>query len=264
MENKKNVDEFFSLDSFKTLGGSSSAVWMTTNVIAYVFSYEAKWIGLAIAILIAIGACIGKKKIEVKYYAIALLNGLLIYSTAVGISSIKDGSLKNYDSTKTLQHSDILQGGINEASFILFGEAWWQPRDLVNQLDVISYQNKILLDERDSLIVENKKLIDEKNNSEDNFKIFNNKIDSLTKELQDSTLKIDSEKEDQFSKLEAENKSLRSQLSGLQKDKNNVINNDCESEIKTLKKKISDLEYMNKRIQGELDNCIKNSGEIPR
>ncbi len=261
MENKKIPDEFFTTDSFKTLGGSSTAVWLVTNVIASVFSYQAKWIGLVVALIIAISACIGKKKLEVKFYAIALLNGLLIYSTSVGIDSIKKGAM-DVDTAKVSQHTDIPRSGLNEASFNLFGgPAWWEPQYLVEKIELITYENKTLLNVRDSLITENKKLTEDKNNVQGNLEIYNSKIDSLTKELQDSTEKNVYENEaDRNNKLEAENKSLKNKIAALQKESYNPTNGDNGTEIKKLNDKISFLQSETKRLQNLLNQCIKDTG----
>jgi hypothetical protein len=89
--------EFVTAGSLASIGGASAADWVASSVISNVFGLDAKWVGLLIAMVISFVAVpiVDKRKERSRWSPLAILgsilNGCLIYATAVGINSVNNG-----------------------------------------------------------------------------------------------------------------------------------------------------------------------------
>jgi hypothetical protein len=70
-----------------TLSGATAATFVVANAVQSAFDYNPKWLALAIAEALALGGAYfsGSRGID---YLLAIVNGALIYCTAVGITHI--------------------------------------------------------------------------------------------------------------------------------------------------------------------------------
>jgi hypothetical protein len=84
-------DEFFTWAALGTLAGASGATFVITNTLRSALGWSPKWLGLAVAQVICIGAAaeLGKANSD---YVIAILNGCLVYLSAVGVASASGGA----------------------------------------------------------------------------------------------------------------------------------------------------------------------------
>jgi hypothetical protein len=80
--------EFFTLQSMLTLTGATGVVFVISNSIQRVFDFNPKWLALLIAQILAIVGVIMTKQTAVSDFFIGIVNGFLIYSTAVGANQI--------------------------------------------------------------------------------------------------------------------------------------------------------------------------------
>ncbi len=116
--------ELFRPDTLLTLSGSATAVWLVTSVLGYLVGARAqqvkKWIGLAVALLLAL---LGATQLEARspvVWTAAVVNALLIYLTAVGANTIlatvpaRDAGAKTGRAGVT---ATLRRGG--------FRESWW-------------------------------------------------------------------------------------------------------------------------------------------
>jgi hypothetical protein len=78
-------DQFFSGESFLTLAGASGMVFIVCNALQASLNFNPRWLALAVAEVIAIfGTAISHSTVVPSDYFVSLLNGCLIYCTAVG------------------------------------------------------------------------------------------------------------------------------------------------------------------------------------
>jgi hypothetical protein len=79
-------DQFFTWTALGTLAGASSATFVITSTLRVALDWSPKWIGLLVAQVICIGASayLGKSGSD---FVIAILNGCLVYLSAVGIAT---------------------------------------------------------------------------------------------------------------------------------------------------------------------------------
>ena len=77
-------NEFFTLESFSTLTGATGITVVVTNGLKNAFKINPAWLGLIVAVAIALtGVCLtGETRFS--DYVIGLLNGFLIFATAAG------------------------------------------------------------------------------------------------------------------------------------------------------------------------------------
>jgi len=236
MNAKKNPDEFLTINSLKTLGGSSTAVWLTSGVIAFIFSkcdpYPdwLKLIALILAVVISIGITVSKKKKMAKYYVIALLNGLLIFSTATGYNTIHNEFSRSGgcdDSTKGTGLNSIF-GGVYLSSIFSFDKPWFLPKRLVEENETLVKEKERLIISRDSLVSINKKLTEEVELLPKNEKDFKNKLDTLNNALNNSLkentgLKRDIEElKNSINKRTGESEDYKNKFLRLQSDYNTL------------------------------------------
>jgi uncharacterized membrane protein YjjP (DUF1212 family) len=88
-------NEFFTVNSFATLAGATAIVWVSTSVIKFLLDgkIQVKWIAFVLSELVSfLGAfylTAPPEKISLVVRAlIALINGFLIFATALGLNAI--------------------------------------------------------------------------------------------------------------------------------------------------------------------------------
>jgi hypothetical protein len=79
--------EFFTLQSMLTLGGASTATWLVCNVLQHVANFNPRWLALVLAEAFAIFGTYQHAHVP-SDVVVAIINGFLIYSSAVGIAQI--------------------------------------------------------------------------------------------------------------------------------------------------------------------------------
>ncbi len=79
--------EFFTLQSMLTLGGASTATWLICNVLQHVTNFNPRWLALLLAEVFATYGTYINAHVP-SDFVVALVNGFLIYSSAVGITQI--------------------------------------------------------------------------------------------------------------------------------------------------------------------------------
>lgn len=80
------VAEFFTWGSLGTLAGATSATMVITNTLRSAIGWDAKWVGLAIAEVICLGAAFATGS-SGSDFVIAVLNGCLVYLSAAGTTA---------------------------------------------------------------------------------------------------------------------------------------------------------------------------------
>ena len=86
--------DFYTLSTLFSLGGSSTAVWIITSTIGYLIeSTKSKkvkrWIGLILSVILALlGASLVEGSKTPLLWVVAIVNGFLIYITALGFNTI--------------------------------------------------------------------------------------------------------------------------------------------------------------------------------
>ena len=106
--------ELYKLNTLLTLGGASVAVVVVGGVSGHVFGFNPRWLALLVAQILAflgvyqIRKEIGGKKLA--YCLVALVNGALIYSQAVGFNTLNNG---------------VSADETTKAALIPIGDIWW-------------------------------------------------------------------------------------------------------------------------------------------
>jgi hypothetical protein len=80
--------EFFSQSTILTLAGASGAVYAVTSAIQHAIGFNPRWFALLLSIVLGIGGAAALQAPTWLDYIVGLVNGCLIYCTAVGINSI--------------------------------------------------------------------------------------------------------------------------------------------------------------------------------
>lgn len=86
------INQFFTLESMLTLTGATGATLVVSNALQQLLNRNPKWIALIVAQTVSLatvyysGATLGSD------YFIALINGFLIYSSAIGASVFSNGT----------------------------------------------------------------------------------------------------------------------------------------------------------------------------
>lgn len=89
----KLPEDFFTIATLFTLSGLVTAVWIITSVIGYLFESQniqkfKKWIGLILSLaFVLLGATLTEEKTMLTW-VVAVVNGFLVYLTAVGINTV--------------------------------------------------------------------------------------------------------------------------------------------------------------------------------
>jgi hypothetical protein len=82
------AQELFTLTTLSTLVGATAATVVVGNTLQSVFNLSAKWLSFAVAELILILVAVFTGTVEVSGYFVAVLNGCLVYSSAVGLNTM--------------------------------------------------------------------------------------------------------------------------------------------------------------------------------
>jgi hypothetical protein len=77
--------EFFTVESLLTLAGATLITAVITNTIQYIFSWNPKWFGLVIAMIIAMVGVILTSEHKLLDFFIGIINGFFIYANSTGI-----------------------------------------------------------------------------------------------------------------------------------------------------------------------------------
>ncbi len=78
-------NEFFTVESMLTLAGATLITTIVTNAIQYAFSWNLKWFGLVIAMIIAIFGVFLTPEYKPVDFLIGIINGFFIYANSTGI-----------------------------------------------------------------------------------------------------------------------------------------------------------------------------------
>jgi hypothetical protein len=79
---------YFTPESILTLSGATGAVYVVSGAIQHVSGYNPRWLALGISLIIAVVGSYATQPPVVATYLIAVVNGCLIYCTAVGVNSV--------------------------------------------------------------------------------------------------------------------------------------------------------------------------------
>jgi len=77
-------NEFFTLQSILTISGASGVVLLISNSLQSALNFNPKWLALLIAQVVSFISLFIGDEIHFANVVLAILNGFLIYSTAVG------------------------------------------------------------------------------------------------------------------------------------------------------------------------------------
>lgn len=86
-------EEFFTTSTLFTLGGSTTAIWIITSAIGYLFEFEMsekikKWIVFILSFaIVLIGATLVKEP-NIVTWVVAVVNGFLVFLTALGLNTL--------------------------------------------------------------------------------------------------------------------------------------------------------------------------------
>ena len=116
--------ELYTVDSLLTLAGSSAAVFIITSVVGYLIGPKnsplvKKWLGLVLALGLALLGITQVTNPTVGTWAVAVVNGFLIYLTAIGANII------TATATTTKPRDRSLDSTPQPASPGSFGESWF-------------------------------------------------------------------------------------------------------------------------------------------
>lgn len=107
-------NEFFTWGALGSLAGASGATFVITSTLRSAFDWSPKWLGLVVAQIICIGASVSLGK-SGSDSIIAILNGCLVYLSAVGLASASGGTTT----------SATARGGTNTAPPRGFFSSWF-------------------------------------------------------------------------------------------------------------------------------------------
>lgn len=74
-----------------TFAGATAATWLIANVIAYVTSYKARWVGLVVAVVIQAAVWFFTTDQSANAAVLALINAFAIYVGGSGTAAIAGG-----------------------------------------------------------------------------------------------------------------------------------------------------------------------------
>jgi uncharacterized membrane protein len=117
--------ELYTPSTLFSLSGSATAVWLITSTIGYLLDSKAsktikKWMGLILSIALSLlGATLVKEQQPITW-AVAVVNGFLIYITAIGANTITTRAATARGSRKRPVRETSLKADRGS-----FTEAWW-------------------------------------------------------------------------------------------------------------------------------------------
>lgn len=82
------ISEFFTLNSFTTLGSSAMIVYVICNALQHVFKFNPRLIGFILSLTIAAIGTFLTNKFTLPLLFLSIANGCLIYCTSVGLVQI--------------------------------------------------------------------------------------------------------------------------------------------------------------------------------
>lgn len=116
-------DNFYTIATLFTLGGSATAVWLITSVIGYLFEIKdskklKKWLGIILSLALALAGATQVLDRSLLTWLVAVVNGFLIYLTAVGANTIVSGVVGEEASLPIRETGRKKVRGS-------FAESWW-------------------------------------------------------------------------------------------------------------------------------------------
>ena len=122
-------NDFYTTGTLFSLTGAATAVWIITSVIGYVMDVKdstriKKWLGLALSLILALLGATQVQDRTSMTWVVALVNGFLIYLTAVGANAVVSHSVNPDPVRKYAAPSEAVNvaGGRPRGDFI---EPWW-------------------------------------------------------------------------------------------------------------------------------------------
>ncbi len=98
-------NEFFTIQSMLTLTGATGVVYVVSNSLQRVFDFNPKWLALLIAQIIAIVGVFMSQNVGIGDIFVGVVNGFLIYSTAVGANQITARNSNDVGIVRSMQWS---------------------------------------------------------------------------------------------------------------------------------------------------------------
>ncbi|KAB2915556.1 MAG: hypothetical protein F9K23_09855 [Bacteroidetes bacterium] len=107
-----NQEEFFTVESITSLGGGSTVVVLITNTVCYLIPNikNSKWISFIASLLIPF-LFVNAGTIDVSTVFLSVVNGFLIFNTAVGFSVLgRELKGKGRNFSETIDNIDVFKG----------------------------------------------------------------------------------------------------------------------------------------------------------
>ena len=120
-------NDFYTAATLFSLSGSSTAVLIITSVIGYLLEPKdsrsiKKWVGLFLSIVLALLGVTQLKETETLTWVVAIVNGFLIYLTAVGANTI----IAHVESSKESSQSPLPTSRAHRCLRKNFTDSWWK------------------------------------------------------------------------------------------------------------------------------------------
>lgn len=80
--------ELFNRQSILTLTGAAGAVWVFTAALQHALDFNPRWLALLLSVALGVGSVLTIQSAQPVDYLIGVLNGTLIYCTAVGVNAL--------------------------------------------------------------------------------------------------------------------------------------------------------------------------------
>ena len=95
-------EEFITFDALKTLGGAVMAVYVVTNVFKFLNIWRPAYVSLTLSFVMVFAVAYASNKTEMIDYVIALVNGCLLFTNAIGLNETANAIAKNGRDGQTL------------------------------------------------------------------------------------------------------------------------------------------------------------------
>lgn len=118
--------DFYTTDTLFSLQSSATAVWIITSVIGYLFESKVskqikKWLGLILSIALSISRATLVEEQQPLTWVVAVVNGFLIYTSAVGANTIMGKAA----TARGRRKRPVRETSADKAKRGNFTEAWW-------------------------------------------------------------------------------------------------------------------------------------------
>jgi uncharacterized membrane protein YqgA involved in biofilm formation len=118
--------DFYTTATLFSLSGSASAVWIITSVIGYLLESKAskqfkRWFGFILSITISILGAAFVNEQQPLTWVVAVVNGFLIYTSAIGANTITEKAATVGGQRKR----PVRETSADKAKRGNFTEAWW-------------------------------------------------------------------------------------------------------------------------------------------